>query len=212
MVSATVKTHPNLPIANFTLSFSSTDKEATHNDNANFYSLLADMYSELVRWSDHYVNGYFSFGPSALLGQDGAGMAMVFGGYMHNHTVEQLDALMDPFVKKMNKAEGISGAFLSTGLPKMSEILGTDDAYTQAGYNVVMTSRLWPREALTDKETLVDYFKILESNGTEGLVVSGPAVRDFPDPGSTSVTPAWRRTYLHTSKSLQPKGYDCYTC
>lgn len=64
LISATVKTHKNLPAAEFDLKFSSTEEEAATNNDTNFYSVLADVHEELVSWSDIYINGYYSFGPA----------------------------------------------------------------------------------------------------------------------------------------------------
>lgn len=174
------------------------------NANANFYSLLADMYIELPGWSDKFMNGYFSFGPSVTIeaaGTDPAskGMMLGFSGYMHNHTSEQLNEAVGTFVKKMNNTNGIKGSFISQDIAKQSDILGTDPGYAGAGYNIAISSRLWPKEALTNKQNVLDFFDLLGTNSMTGLLISGPGLRDVSDPSATSVTPAWRRTYLHQS-------------
>lgn len=109
LVSATVKAHPDVRVAKFDLSFSSTEKEAKENGNAGFYALLANLYAQRIIWSDSYIGGYINFGPSWQLAflDDGSvpeppssgdpyPYTMVFTGYGLNHSAAQLNATMPP--------------------------------------------------------------------------------------------------------------------
>jgi hypothetical protein len=224
MISAAMKIHPNYPASNFTMIYSSTKEEAEANANANFYAVLADMFEGLVSWSDNYVNGYFTFGPTSAQQtgttttskrSEGSGepMSVSFTGYGHNMTGQQLKDLMAPFTSILNATQGVHGSILISEVPHISDVLGTDAGYSPAGVNIIIGSRLWAKEALLDKARLLDFYRKVESSyssGAEagvftgpisGLLISGPGLRDAPDADQTSVSPSWRRTYLHLSKS-----------
>jgi hypothetical protein len=204
-VSVTVKTFQDLPVSNFTLQWIGTEEDASKNNSLGFYSILAEMCSYLPEWSDNDMNGYFTFAKASLLGYPAAGDPPVvgFGGWIHNKTLAELHELMDPFVAKLNATKGVFAQFTASHVSGAAAILSTSDAdeLSGAGYNAALGSRLWPKEALMDKEALVEVFRTNSQVISQGLLVSGPAVRNFAEPQSVSVTPAWRRSYLHTCMS-----------
>ena len=61
-----MKVFKTLPCVRLGIAFGSTDED-TNNGSEDFYSLLADLHSEMVAWSDEYVNGYSVFGPLGIL-------------------------------------------------------------------------------------------------------------------------------------------------
>lgn len=210
LISATVKTNKNLPAAIFDLTFTSTEEEATEYNNANFYSLLADLYKELVTWSDQYVNGYIYYGPAWLLsGTDGDTSnppsaapypySLLFTGYGLNQSGADLNQTMAAFTDILNNTEGILGEIHITDVPRTVDLLRRETS-AAAGTNLYLGSRLWDKGALLDRESLLSTLRQLEPNLVQGLMVSGPAVRDESMIPLTSVTPTWRQTYLHTSE------------
>jgi hypothetical protein len=167
------------------------------------------MFAAVGPWSDNYINGYFNWGNASLLAGDPtppkgtSPKAVSFTGYGHNMTLAQLHRLMDPFVKKMNATHGLTGTFNTTYLPRVTCILSTssgEGSAAGAGYNVAMGSRLWPKESLTNRTGLLSVFKTLDLNINQALMISGPAVRDKSATKFTSVSPAWRKSYVHICK------------
>ena len=129
MTSVTVKAYPNYPAFNFTMMFSLSKEEATKNNNTNFFDLLANMYGELVNWSDNYINGYFTWAPASYLagGLPSTGprpLELAFTGWGHDVMVSKLNLIMAPFTEKLNSIKGISGSFSSQQLSKVSDLLG----------------------------------------------------------------------------------------
>jgi hypothetical protein len=224
MISATIKVHPNYKVANFTIEYTTTTTNDTSiSPNENFHAVLAEMFTQLVDWSDNYINGYFTFGYNTATGAysqsttdaDSNRPSVSFLGYAHNQTAAELRKTISPFLDTLNATAGIESRVEISEVPRMTDILGKSAAYAPAGVNIIIGSRLWSKEVLLDKPKLLEFFDQVDQDTiavyekgvtpgtTTGLLVSGPGLRNAPDADGTSVTPAWRRTYLHLSKLPQ---------
>jgi FAD/FMN-containing dehydrogenase len=221
LISATLKVHPNYKVANFTIEYTTTTTNETDtNPNESFHAVLAELFTQLVDWSDRYINGYFTFGyntavgayPQSATDADSNRPSVSFVGYGHNQTAVQLRRTISPFLNTLNATAGIESQVEISEVPRMTGLLGKSAAYAPAGVNIIIGSRLWNKEVLLDKPKLLDFFDQVDQDTatvyekgvtpgtTTGLLISGPGLRDAADADGTSVTPAWRRTYLHLSK------------
>ncbi|KXT07597.1 hypothetical protein AC578_10248 [Pseudocercospora eumusae] len=215
MISATLKTYPMFETNTFSLAFQSID--GSEESRGAFFSLLADLFGELISWSDNYINGYITFGPTASAHEvsadeslegsgystvvvDGGPMSFNFGGFGHNRSKESLDEILAPFVARLNTTEGVNGSYSSVHLDRVADIMGS--VVIQSGYNYVLTNRLWSQKELLDKKGLIKTFEKLSGIGVGATFVSGPALRDHRKISTTSVSPSWRDSYAILSKSL----------
>jgi hypothetical protein len=222
MISATMKVHPNYKAANFTIEYTTTNTtDDTDTDpNKIFHAVLAEMFTQLVDWSDNYINGYFTFGYNTATGAysqsttdaDSNRPSVSFLGYGHNQTASELRETLSPFLDTLNATAGIEGQVEISEVPRMTDLLGKSAAYAAAGVNIIIGSRLWDKEVLLNKPKLLEFFEQVDQDTiavyekgvtpgtTTGLLISGPGLRNAADADGTSVSPAWRRTYLHLSK------------
>ncbi|KAF7125710.1 hypothetical protein CNMCM5793_002003 [Aspergillus hiratsukae] len=214
LTSVTLRTYPVFPISSFEILLISTPEEAAHNNNSNWYSALTHLHSQIPVLSDINATAYYSFGPQQLLGvgttpngtsgQSSGGpstMALILTGWALDQPEDTLRQVLKPIWDKFNSTTGAVSSVTMRSGQNISDVVGvsTGDASAStptAGLNVVMASRLWDRSALLDTEGVENTFRALQDHIVQGLLIAGPGVRNVPVE-SASVTPAWRRTYLH---------------
>ena len=129
-------------------------------------------------------------------------MTFIFTGWALDQTEDVLNKILTPIVKRLNSTEGVTiSASTQPGL-NVSDLVGTGSSSPGlfAGVNAIMGSRLWDRNALEDPRKLEATFRCIEPNVVQSNFVSGLGVRDISKVDTASVTPAWRRSYVHISK------------
>jgi hypothetical protein len=209
------------PITSFYIYFWSTQEEATNNNNSNWYSSLAFLYSNLPALSELNVTAYCELGPQSIVGV-GPGLvptnassqpsgqpaprAFILSGWGLDQPADALEQALKPIWNKFNVTQGILSEVGLTPGQNISDVVGrltpastaVDDA--EVGVNLVLGSRLWDRAAVLDTEGLEKTFRAVGDQGVQGIFVSGPGVRSVPA-NSAAVTPAWRRSYIHMGTS-----------
>ncbi|EME79321.1 uncharacterized protein MYCFIDRAFT_116453, partial [Pseudocercospora fijiensis CIRAD86] len=197
MISATLRTYPMFDTNTFSLAFQSID--GSDRSRGAFFSLLAELFE--VPDGSLEGSGYSTFVA------DGGPMSFSFGGFGHNRSKESLDELLAPFIARLNATQGVNGSYSSAHLERVADIMGS--VVIQSGYNYVMTSRLWSRKELLDRDGLIKTFEKLSGIGVGATFVSGPALRDHKKTLTTSVSPSWRDSYviLTAGQQWNPRNF-----
>ena len=212
LLEVTVKTYPMPQASSIFLNFNSTPDEAEMNNNDNFFNITAFLYTQLPALTEVPIMGYsFIFKKSTAetqaTGYAGAGdsapnvntkepMLFFWGATALDKSTEDIYKVFAPFLARLNSTQGVENIFVvAPPVPYYEAWRTTPDG--TVGVNSAITSRLWDAEAVKDQNSVFNTLhKYDKSGGLQGLVVSGPAVRNKTS-DSASVTPAWRKTQVH---------------
>ncbi|KIX02492.1 uncharacterized protein Z518_08433 [Rhinocladiella mackenziei CBS 650.93] len=204
LLSVTIKTYPKVNISRFNIAFNSTDDEAARNNNSNWYAALTEVMTGIPHLSESGVMGQVSTYPLSLLEALATGsqpplsasaepMGFVFSGVMLDPPEGKRTSLLDPILMSLNNTDGIMVHFSTEEDLTLYDLTASDGT---VGRNAIVASRLWDRKAVSDKASLTRTFQVLQKDWVQGLMVTGPRVREV-QVNYTSVNPAWRRAYLH---------------
>jgi len=205
VVSGTWKAYPTQSVTTHTMTFAAE----TANDIASFLSAVEGVYKNSVHILNHGFTGYGVWSTSGRLTNPPLEMPT------YTHTLlglgkseDQAVKVLAPLIERIRSLSGVrfvESAF--NGYPTYAAFQGNSlftNSSAPAGLLVAWGSRLLDRRALHDTAALRHAIETLAGDASQGamnglIFVGGGKVftADRDEPKTTSVLPAWRRTYVH---------------
>lgn len=186
--------------------------------SASYFDVASKLISHYPGFDDQGISAYSYLGPSLVYPQWNVTSPLdVFVGsfflpeFHPSNTSTSLEVIINRAIGDATSA--YAGQYGGTtavmkSYPDFYAYYAENNGPLDGGHDELLGSRLIGREALTGNLTaLRETLSIATPSGgiSEVFLVAGKGVRDAkPRGGENSVNPAWRKAYVHTSKS--------YTC
>lgn len=206
LINATLKVYPIPTVAPAFLGINSTSAEALQNNNANFFSAVAYIHTQLPQLSTAGLMGYYSIMPLST-SPGVAPMNFDFLIYALSSSSSAVNTALQPLMTRLSDWTGITTSLGVEQPMTFAVFRATHLVAAPVGTKYLAGNRLWDKKAVQDEAGVVTVLQAFQNQYLEGTFVSGPGVQNIPADES-SVNPAWRRTVVELSESIIPiKAY-----